>query len=387
MYCSVHGRCPSGKPFRSVFGKMGITVILVFIAVVGLISASHSEVQAAIRCGIWCPYVSEQGVPPLSSFTARGIEASFITGNIDADALSAYDVIFFGRSGMIGNFPPCPGVITDIDALISWVESGGGIIGESNAFIYDSNAWRGVDWSSRLSVVAGVSGPPVGYDYGTGDLPVTISLLDHPVADGVAPYFILAGSHAHAWDAVLDTTKNPSAVAVAVVGDGYMDAPIIAAEYGRGRSVYFPTALGLGFIDWSVNPDYEKLFLNAVVWAAHGDVIAVQIDIKPGSDPNCFNNNGSGVIPVAILGSPDIDIYQINPESISLEGLAVRAVGKSNKLLAHYEDVNFDGYQDLVVQIEDSDRVFSQGTSSAKLTGTLYDQTRIEGIDSICIVP
>ena len=29
----------------------------------------------------------------------------------------------------------------------------------------------------------------------------------------------------------------------------------------------------------------------------------VEIDIKPGSDPNCFNNNGHGVIPVAILSS------------------------------------------------------------------------------------
>jgi hypothetical protein len=31
----------------------------------------------------------------------------------------------------------------------------------------------------------------------------------------------------------------------------------------------------------------------------------VGIDIKPGSDPNCFNINGHGVIPVAILGSSE----------------------------------------------------------------------------------
>ena len=33
----------------------------------------------------------------------------------------------------------------------------------------------------------------------------------------------------------------------------------------------------------------------------------VAIDIKPGSDPNCFNNDGHGVIPVAILSSTDFD--------------------------------------------------------------------------------
>ena len=39
-------------------------------------------------------------------------------------------------------------------------------------------------------------------------------------------------------------------------------------------------------------------------------VLQVAIDIKPGSDPNCFNNNGNGVIPVAILGSASFDVAE-----------------------------------------------------------------------------
>jgi hypothetical protein len=53
------------------------------------------------------------------------------------------------------------------------------------------------------------------------------------------------------------------------------------------------------------------------------------------------------VIPVAILGSTDFDVSQIDPGTVTLEGLAIRAVGKSNKLLAHIEDVNDDGFRRL----------------------------------------
>lgn len=115
--------------------------------------------------------------------------------------------------------------------------------------------------------------------------------------------------------------------------------------------------------------------------------IKANIDIKPGSDPNCFNNNGQGVIPVAILGGIDFDVSNVNPETVRLEALPVKVVGKSNKLLVHYADGNADGYQDLIVQIEDTDMIFSTGDTVATLTGNLYDGRSFEGSDSVCIVP
>lgn len=114
----------------------------------------------------------------------------------------------------------------------------------------------------------------------------------------------------------------------------------------------------------------------------------VDIDIKPGSYPNCFNNDGNGVIPVAILGTENFDVTQVNPGTCSLEGLGVKVAGKSNKLMAHIEDVNNDGYNDLVLQIEDVENVFQEG--DATLTGNLYEEyggIPIEGTDSICLVP
>jgi hypothetical protein len=115
--------------------------------------------------------------------------------------------------------------------------------------------------------------------------------------------------------------------------------------------------------------------------------LEVTIYIKPGSDPNCFNNNERGVIPIAILSSSEFNATEVDPVTVQLAGLVVKVAGKSNKYLAHTEDVNGDGLIDLVVQIEDTDQVFTTGTTTATLTGNLYDGTPIEGEDDLCIVP
>ena len=118
------------------------------------------------------------------------------------------------------------------------------------------------------------------------------------------------------------------------------------------------------------------------------DPVKIDIDIKPGSDLNPINNNGKGVIPVAIFGNETFDVSQIDPSTVELEGCAIKAVGKKGKLLAHIEDVNDDGYDDLVVQIEDVAGAFVGPT--ATLTGNLFEEygsTPIEGTDLIRLVP
>lgn len=115
-------------------------------------------------------------------------------------------------------------------------------------------------------------------------------------------------------------------------------------------------------------------------------ILLVTIDIKPGSDPNCFNNDGHGVIPVAIFSSADFDATQVDPSTVFLDGQGVRVVGKGNTQ-AHIEDVNGDGLVDLVVQIEDTDGTYEEGDTIATLTGETFDGTQVQGTDTICIVP
>lgn len=131
------------------------------------------------------------------------------------------------------------------------------------------------------------------------------------------------------------------------------------------------------------------LFLILTISSFASPVIEIDIDIKPGSDPNCFNNDGNGVISVAILGSASFDVTQVDAATVQLAGMEVKAVGKSNKLLASIEDVNNDGFNDLVVKIEDKDGVFSAGDTTATVSGNLspaFGSTAFQGTDTICIV-
>lgn len=127
--------------------------------------------------------------------------------------------------------------------------------------------------------------------------------------------------------------------------------------------------------------------LGAFVVRPMEQPVPITIDIKPGSDPNCFNQNEKGVIPVAILGDADLDVTQINIASLALQGLSVKKAGKSSKYLAHYEDINSDNYIDLIVQFQDSGGWIANENGYATLVGELKNGTPIKGKDTICIVP
>ncbi|NNE05569.1 MAG: hypothetical protein HKN15_07600 [Xanthomonadales bacterium] len=238
------------------------------------ISPASNELQAQVgpscNFGIWYPYVSNDGVPPILSFAGRGITANFINGDIDVDVLNSYDVIFFGRDGMRNE------QIDDIDLVLQWIDGGGGLIGESNALVYDSNSSQGEDWSTTLGVVAGVSGDSNGFDNAISDPTITVSVA-HPVTAGLPASFTLTGDQAQEISSAIDLGNNASAIEVAT-----SDAnPIIAANYGLGRSVYLPTAVGYQGMDWNANPDYETLFLNAVEWLCEPGGPQVEVPVIP----------------------------------------------------------------------------------------------------------
>jgi hypothetical protein len=113
---------------------------------------------------------------------------------------------------------------------------------------------------------------------------------------------------------------------------------------------------------------------------------SVTIDIKPDSEFNCFNINGHGVIPVAVLSSTSFDAADIDVTTLSFGGLDVRVRGNKEPLCS-LEDVNDDFLNDLVCQFQDNPEYWDVGNDEATLTGALFDGIEIEGTDSICIVP
>ena len=87
-----------------------------------------------------------------------------------------------------------------------------------------------------------------------------------------------------------------------------------------------------------------------------------------------------------IGGNADFDATQVDPATISLDGQGVGIVGKG-KTQAHIEDVNNDGLDDLMMQIEDVDGTYELGDTIATLTGETFAGIQIVGTDSICIRP
>lgn len=114
--------------------------------------------------------------------------------------------------------------------------------------------------------------------------------------------------------------------------------------------------------------------------------IAVAIDIKPGSTPNCFNVNGHGVIPAAVLGSVSFDVSQIDASTLLLDGMAVRVRGNKGPQCS-FGNVNADAFPDLVCQFEDRPENWVDGSGVGTITGALANGGRFSGTDAICIVP
>jgi len=123
--------------------------------------------------------------------------------------------------------------------------------------------------------------------------------------------------------------------------------------------------------------------------------IEVDLDIRPMSDPNPLNTRARGVLPVAILGTEDFDVTQIDPASILLEGVAplrwsFEDVGTAGDTLA-----GPDGYMDLVLHFDNQCIVAAVGPVSRgdvltlQLTGNLKEEfggTAIVGEDVMIVV-
>lgn len=242
-------------------------------------------VSPAIHLGVWWPRYAGD-LPPYGDLASAGIEAVDVV-DLNASTLQNLDVVYIGRGAFYlhageGNM--------DINAVKDWVRNGGAIIGESESVIYDSVVTLGVDWSPQLSNISGVwSNQPGGWDYVAGDINISLN-PEHPISNGLpATFYTTVYSMEDA--AYLDPARNPTAQIVGTVASILPGIPpIIASSYGSGRAVYFPYCPD-GYTDWSSvgGQNLEKLFINAVKWAAGQTPTAGSIS---GFKINDTNGNG-----------------------------------------------------------------------------------------------
>jgi hypothetical protein len=122
-------------------------------------------------------------------------------------------------------------------------------------------------------------------------------------------------------------------------------------------------------------PDYEGA-RDALVAL---DAATALIDIKPGSWPNSINVRNMGVIPLAALSSDIFDATTIDPTTATFGPAGAATVHNA----IHIEDVNFDGYLDLVMHFATQETGIACGDESADLFVETYFGTRIIGTDQI----
>ncbi|MCH7752719.1 MAG: hypothetical protein IH898_11265, partial [Planctomycetes bacterium] len=120
---------------------------------------------------------------------------------------------------------------------------------------------------------------------------------------------------------------------------------------------------------------------------------AALVDIKPGGSANPVNLKSKGVLPVAILGTDEFDVTEVDFDSLLFgDPLLIDNGGTAvSPLRSGLEDVNGDGLLDLTLKFSTRDLVefgaLGFDTVEGLLTGELLDGTPFEGLDSIRIVP
>lgn len=133
------------------------------------------------------------------------------------------------------------------------------------------------------------------------------------------------------------------------------------------------------------------------------NVIEVGVDIKPGSCPNPLNTKAAGIIPVAICGTADFDVSNIDVSTIRLAGVAPEWSNMGDAATPYEPFVDKpldiyscntlgpDGYMDLKFKFDNFSVI--QAIKPVKkgdvkriiLTGELYDGTPIIGEDIVKI--
>jgi uncharacterized membrane protein len=265
-------------------------------------------------------------------------------------------------------------------------------------------------WNLMLATAINDNGWIVGYamnTLGKGEAflltPITVSTK--PIADADGPYTIYVGDTltldgsgstdegndivSYLWDLDDNNSFETDAGGQAIFDVNYTYLQSLGLIVDNTYNIHLKVT----------DSENQNDTANSTLTIIPQPALQVAVDIKPGSCPNPLNVKSSGVLPVAILGTTDVNVITIDPTSIQLAG--VDAIRHSfEDVAAPIADSNNcnciedgpDGLLDLTLKFKTQDIVEAIGDVNdgdvlvLELTGVLFDETPIEGTDCVLIV-
>lgn len=172
-------------------------------------------------------------------------------------------------------------------------------------------------------------------------------------------------------------------------GPGFSRTVLFEPVLGPNE-VMFSSFTGIDFTNVSsVRINHRPLFfedakISFASFATAGlEPLQAAVDIMPGGEVNPINLKSKGVISVAILGSESFDVAQVDVTTLAF-GPAGATPSDTG---SHLEDIDADGFADLVSHYRTQETGIGPGDTEACVTGELLDETTFEGCDAVQIRP
>lgn len=156
-------------------------------------------------------------------------------------------------------------------------------------------------------------------------------------------------------------------------------------------------ALAEAFLDSRVWVRSYVPSLHSPFWSFSGmvtevtPILRVSVDVRPGRRRNWVRPDSAGRVPVAILGSRQLDVRQVDGTTLAFGPFAARPVLDQRNpwvaLLSRVWDVNRDRRRDFISSYRIAETGIAYGDEQACLTGELVDGTPFHGCDAIRTPP
>jgi hypothetical protein len=305
---------------------------------------------------VFSTYLGGAGGEQGFDITIDASENVYVTGSTFSPdfptTAGAFDSTVNGTDAFVTKLNPAGSALVFSSYLGgSAIEEGIGIATDSSGNAYVA----GITTSLDFPTTSGAFGPSL-----NGFCDTFVTQLD-PTGSALLFSTFLGGSDIEC------ESRNPR-IATDSSGNAYVAGQTLSSD--------FPTTPG-GF-DTTFNGGHDDAFVAKIGVA----VTEVDIDIRPGGDPNATNPSNQGLIPVAILTTEDFDAATVSPPTIQFGPGGASLAHRSG----HLEDVDSDGDLDLVLHFHTQQSGIQCGDTKASLTGETFDGQAIQGSDSVVTV-